>query len=36
MKYVRKISDYMIAGGLGVLVVAGLQGCDSKDDNKSA
>ncbi|MCD8545583.1 MAG: UPF0323 family lipoprotein [Sulfurospirillum cavolei] len=36
MKYVRKISDYMIAGGLGVLVVAGLQGCDSKDDNKNA
>ena len=36
MKYVRKISDYMIAGGLGVLVIAGLQGCDSKDENKNA
>lgn len=36
MKYIRKISDYMIAGGLGVMVIAGLQGCDNKDENKNA
>jgi len=36
MKYIRKISDYMIAGGLGVIVIAGMQGCDKKDENKNA
>ena len=35
MKYVRKISDYMIAGGIGVLVIASMQGCEKKEDNKN-
>jgi len=35
MKYIRKISDYMIAGGIGVLVIASMQGCDQKDENKN-
>lgn len=35
MKYIRKISDYMIAGGLGVLVIASMQGCDSKEEKKN-
>jgi hypothetical protein len=35
MKYIRKISDYMIAGGMGVLVIASMQGCEQKDDNKN-
>jgi hypothetical protein len=35
MKYIRKISDYMIAGGMGVLVIASMQGCDQKEDNKN-
>jgi len=35
MKYIRKISDYMIAGGMGVLVIASMQGCDQKDENKN-
>lgn len=35
MKYIRKISDYAIAGGIGALVIAGIQGCEQKqgDDN---
>jgi len=32
MKYVRKISDYMIAGGIGVMVLASMQGCEQKDN----
>lgn len=36
MHYIRKISDYMIAGGLGVLVIASMQGCEQKDENKNA
>ncbi|MDD3342074.1 MAG: UPF0323 family lipoprotein [Sulfurospirillaceae bacterium] len=36
MHYIRKISDYMIAGGIGVMVIAGMQGCEQKDDNKNA
>jgi len=36
MKYIRKISDYMIAGGIGVMVIASMQGCDKKDENKNA
>ncbi|WP_041955914.1 UPF0323 family lipoprotein [Sulfurospirillum arsenophilum] len=37
MKYIRKISDYMIAGGIGVMVIASMQGCDQKkDENKNA
>lgn len=36
MKYIRKISDYMIAGGMGVMVIASMQGCDQKkDENKN-
>lgn len=35
MKYIRKISDYMIAGGIGVLVIASMQGCEQKDENKN-
>ena len=35
MKYIRKISDYMIAGGIGVLVIASMQGCEKKEDNKN-
>jgi len=35
MKYIRKISDYMIAGGIGVLVIASMQGCDNKDEKKN-
>jgi len=36
MRYIRKISDYMIAGGIGVMVIASMQGCDQKDGNKNA
>ena len=36
MRYIRKISDYMIAGGIGVMVIASMQGCDQKDSNKNA
>lgn len=32
MQYIRKISDYMIAGGLGVMVIASMQGCEQKDN----
>jgi hypothetical protein len=32
MKYIRKISDYMIAGGIGAMVIAGMQGCEQKDN----
>lgn len=32
MKIVRKASDYAIAGGVGLLVVLGLQGCEEKRD----
>lgn len=35
MKYIRKISDYMIAGGIGVMVIVSMQGCDQKDENKN-
>jgi len=35
MKYVRKISDYMIAGGIGVMVIASMQGCDQKDNQEN-
>lgn len=35
MKYVRKISDYMIAGGIGVMVIASMQGCEQKDNQKN-
>jgi hypothetical protein len=36
MRYIRTISDYMIAGGIGVMVIASMQGCDQKDGNKNA
>ncbi|MDD3462051.1 MAG: UPF0323 family lipoprotein [Sulfurospirillaceae bacterium] len=36
MGYIRKISEYAIAGGLSVFVIAGMQGCDSKQDDKNA
>lgn len=32
MQYIRKISDYMIAGGIGVMVIASMQGCEQKDN----
>jgi len=32
MQYIRKISDYMIAGGVGVMVIASMQGCEQKDN----
>lgn len=35
MQYIRKISDYMIAGGIGVMVIATMQGCEQKDENKN-
>ncbi|WP_263832359.1 UPF0323 family lipoprotein [Sulfurospirillum oryzae] len=36
MRYIRKISDYMIAGGIGVMVIVSMQGCDQKEGNKNA
>jgi len=36
VQYIRKISDYMIAGGIGVMVIVSMQGCDQKDGNKNA
>jgi len=35
MKYIRKISDYMIAGGIGAMVIAGMQGCEKKSDDNA-
>lgn len=35
MQYIRKISDYMIAGGIGVMVIAGMQGCEQKDNKEN-
>ncbi len=35
MKYIRKISDYVIAGGIGAMVIAGMQGCDNKSNENS-
>lgn len=32
MQYIRKISDYMIAGGIGVMVIASMQGCEQKEN----
>ncbi|MFV0481801.1 MAG: UPF0323 family lipoprotein [Campylobacteraceae bacterium] len=31
MKYIRKISDYAIAGGIGAVALFGLVGCESND-----
>ncbi len=35
MQYIRKISDYMIAGGLGVMVIVSMQGCEQKDNQEN-
>ncbi|ACZ11127.1 UPF0323 family lipoprotein [Sulfurospirillum deleyianum] len=35
MQYIRKISDYMIAGGIGVMVIASMQGCEQKEDKNA-
>lgn len=35
MNYVRKISDYMIAGGIGVMVIASMQGCEKKESQEN-
>lgn len=35
MHYIRKISDYMIAGGIGVMVIASMQGCEQKEDKNA-
>ncbi|MBP7770157.1 MAG: UPF0323 family lipoprotein [Aliarcobacter sp.] len=32
-KYIKKISDYTIVGGLGALLVVGLVGCDNNDQS---
>ena len=32
MKYIKKLSDYAVAGGIGTLLVAGLSGCQQKSD----
>ncbi len=34
-KYISKISDYVIAGGIGALVIAGMQGCEKKGDENA-
>jgi len=31
MKYIRKISDYAIAGGIGAIAIFGLVGCEDKN-----
>lgn len=33
-KYIRKISDYAIVGGLGAILVTGLIGCEDKSQEK--
>ena len=35
MQYMRKISYYMIAGGLGVMVIVSMQGCEQKDNQEN-
>ena len=35
MKYIRKISDYAIAGGIGAMVIAGMQGCEQKSNENA-
>ncbi len=32
MKYIKKISDYSIVGGMGAILVAGLSGCESPNN----
>ena len=33
-KYIKKISDYTMVGGLGALLVVGLVGCDDASSSK--
>ncbi|MDR2635737.1 MAG: UPF0323 family lipoprotein [Campylobacteraceae bacterium] len=33
MKYIRKISDYAIAGGIGAVAVFGILGCESNENS---
>jgi len=33
MKYIRKISDYAMVGGMGAILVAGFSGCEGMDQN---
>lgn len=35
MRYIRKISDYAIAGGIGAMVIASMQGCEQKSDENT-
>jgi len=35
VKYIRKMSDYVIAGGIGVMVIASMQGCEQKDNQEN-
>ncbi|MDR0467372.1 MAG: UPF0323 family lipoprotein [Campylobacteraceae bacterium] len=35
MKYIRKISDYAIAGGIGAIAIFGLVGCEDKNRQSS-
>jgi hypothetical protein len=36
MKYIKKLSDYAIAGGVGAILVAGLTGCQQKSEESAA
>lgn len=35
MRYIRKISDYAIAGGVGAIAIFGLIGCEDKTQNSA-
>jgi len=35
MKYIKKLSDYAIAGGVGAILVAGLTGCQQKSEENA-
>ena len=35
MKYLKKVSDYAVAGGVGALLIAGLSGCQQKSDDRA-
>ncbi|HFS82749.1 MAG TPA: hypothetical protein ENK71_02160 [Epsilonproteobacteria bacterium] len=35
MKYIKKLSDYAIAGGVGAILVAGLAGCQQKSEENA-
>ena len=36
MKYIKKLSDYAIAGGVGAILVSGLAGCQQKSSEDAA